>query len=81
MVLVLKNTSAGLDNISLFHLKLIAPDIYETRYIITNHVLKCGIFPISLRKAKIVSVSKEGDKREVFNYRPISIFSSITKVV
>lgn len=81
MVLVLKNTSAGLDNISVFHLKLIEPLISETLYIITNHVLKCGVFPISLRRAKIVSVCKEGDKREVFNYRPISILSSITKVV
>lgn len=55
VVLVLKNIRAGLDNISAFHLKLVAPLISETLYIITNHVLKCGIFPISPRRANIVS--------------------------
>ena len=40
-----------------------------------------GIFPSLLKIAKIVPISKSGDKFDVSNYRPISILSPISKIL
>jgi hypothetical protein len=39
-----------------------------------------GVFPERLKYATIVPVHKKGDKNMVFNYRPISILTSINKI-
>lgn len=80
-ILNLKKTSPGLDNVSAYHLKLVAPRIAETLSHIINLIFKCGIFPSSLKKAKLIPVYKKGDKSQVSNYRPISILSSISKLI
>lgn len=81
VVLALKNTSAGLDNISVFHLKIVAPFVSEILSIIINRIFKSGVCPSTLKKPQIIPVFKKGDKSEVCNYRPISILSSISKIV
>jgi hypothetical protein len=40
-----------------------------------------GVFPERLKYAIIVPIHKKGDKNMVFNYRPISILTSINKIV
>ena len=46
-----------------------------------NLSLSTGIFPNSLKLAKVVPIYKGGDKTNVANYRPISILSLISKVI
>ena len=46
-----------------------------------NLSLSTGIFPNSLKLAKVVPIYKGGDKTNVANYRPIHILSLISKVL
>ena len=39
-----------------------------------------GLFPQSLKRAKILSIFKNKDKLNIANYRPISILPFISKV-
>ena len=45
-----------------------------------NYSFAFGIFPDILTLAKVVPVSKSGNKRVVTNYRPISLFSNFSKI-
>lgn len=77
----LKNTGPGIDNFRPSLIKLIASLISETFCHIVNLIFTTGIFPSSLKKAKIIPVFKKGDKRLTSNYRPIAILSFFSKVV
>lgn len=81
VLLNLKNKCAGLDNISAYHLKLVARNISGILSDIINLMFQQGVFPKLLKKSKIVPVFKKDDKRTVSNYRPISILSSLSKVI
>ena len=47
---------------------------------IVNSSFEQGIFPESLKTAKVVPIHKEGLKTSVENYRPISLLTSFSKV-
>ena len=46
-----------------------------------NFSLVHGVFPDSCKIAKVTSVHKSGDKAALSNYRPISILSSVSKIL
>ena len=48
---------------------------------IINLSFKLGIFPTRLKCAKIVPVFKCGDKLDLNNYRPISLLSTLSKII
>ena len=78
----LKNTkSTGKDNISAYFLKVAAKVIAAPLAQLFNYTFLLGIFPASLKIAKIIPVYKSGDKSDVSNYRPISILSRISKTL
>lgn len=77
----LNNTSAGLDKISIRHLKLVAHLISDTLSSIINLIFKSGVFPSFLKKAKVIPVFKKGDRLLISNYRPISILPTISKII
>ena len=45
------------------------------------HFISSGIFPDHLKYAAVKPLFKNGDKSKIFNYRPISILSSFSKVL
>ena len=45
-----------------------------------NLSLQCGIIPTELKIARVIPIFKNGDAKEIKNYRPISILSSISKI-
>ena len=78
----IKNTkSNGKDNFSAYFLKVAAKVIAAPLAQLFNYTFLLGIFPASLKIAKIVPIYKSGDKSDVSNYRPISILSPISKIL
>ena len=75
-----KNTG-GYDEISIRILKLRAPYIVFPLTCICNAILNTGIFPDRLKYAIIKPVFKKGDDQDITNYRPISLFTSFSKVI
>ena len=73
-------TSAGPDNISDNLIKIIKQEIVPSLTIIINQSLETGIFPESLKIAKIVPLFKKDDPTKVNNYQPISLLNSISKI-
>ena len=47
---------------------------------IINKSLTTGVFPDSLKKARVTPIPKEGDKCNLRNYRPISVLPVFSKV-
>ena len=77
----LKNSnSSGHDFFTTKFVKLSAPILIPALEKIFNLALKTGVYPDSLKIAKVIPVFKKGDPSSVNNYRPISILSSINKI-
>ena len=77
----LKNTnSAGYDELTTKFIKVSAPLLIPALTKIFNLSITAGVYPNSLKTAKITPVFKKGDPSSVNNYRPISVLSSINKI-
>ena len=75
------NESHGYDGITTKILKISAPFIsYPLSYIFNKSMIS-GIFPTRLKYATIKPIFKNGDKKNVANYRPISILPSFSKIL
>lgn len=48
--------------------------------LIFNLSLSTGVFPDNWKSAKVTPIFKQGDKRNMNNYRPISVISAVAKV-
>jgi len=69
------------DGITTKILKISAPFISSPLSYIFNRSMLSGIFPTRLKYATIKPVLKNGDKKNVANYRPISILPSFSKIL
>ena len=74
-------TSAGHDNISTQFLKTVEQHIAIPISILVNISVQSGIFPDTLKLAKVIPIYKAKAKNDVSNYRPISLLSSISKII
>lgn len=74
------NVSIGLDRISAKSLKCIKDLIIGSLVNCINCSLKSGIFPQSLKLAKVSPIYKSGSKSDPGNYRSISILSINSKI-
>ena len=72
--------SVGWDNIQTTILKSNIIILAPIRSTLINTSLETGLFPKSLKRAKILPVLKGKDKLDVTNYPPISILPVISKV-
>ena len=72
--------SSGHDGISSSLLKDIHIIIAEVTTTIINQSLLTGIFPDSLKCAKVVPVFKKDSPHQLGNYRPISLLPALSKV-
>ena len=77
----LKNSSSsGVDNIPVKLIKLCKAELAPILAHINNQSLLDGIFPDSLKIAKVIPIFKSGNSDLVSNYRPISILSVFSKI-
>ena len=77
----LKNSSSsGYDNIPTKLIKYCNNELAPIIAHINNQSLTDGIFPTSLKIARVVPIFKNGNASTVSNYRPISILSVFSKV-
>lgn len=72
--------SCDVDGLSPWLLKQIANPILAPLTELINFSFKKGIFPTSLKTAKITPILKKGDPLVPSNYRPISILPVLSKV-
>ena len=70
----------GHDNISNNTLKLIANEVSPSLTLIINQSLSTGIFPDSLKAAKVIPIHKK-KRKKMSNYRPISILPVLSKII
>lgn len=71
----------GVDGITAETLKAIKKYIIKPLAYLINEIFSVGIFPQCLKNAIIKPLFKKGDKFDMTNYRPISLISSLAKIV
>ena len=72
--------SFGLDKVHPLPLSFAAPIIYSPLTYVINLSLKQGIFPYSLKVAKVIPIFKQGSLSLCTNYCPISVLSALSKI-
>lgn len=78
----LKNTSSvGLDSIPSAILKENIELLSKPLTLIFNSSFETGIFPTTLKTSKVIPLHKNGNKKSIENYRPISLLSTISKIL
>ena len=76
----IKSNSAGIDGLSLKAFKAVAAYLLPCLLYLVNLSMEKGQFPDALKQAKIIPLHKGGDKREMSNWRPISILPLFSKI-
>ena len=75
-----KTKSFGLDEIHPSLLQSSAIETYQPLTFIINLSLKTGVFPESLKIAKVIPIFKQGSRLLCNNYRPVSVLSALSKI-
>ena len=73
-------TSYGQDRITNKLLKYIKHETAWPLMMIMNQIFSSGIFPNSMKVAKVIPLYKKNERNVFDNYRPVSILSSVSKV-
>lgn len=76
-----KTKSPGPDGIHNRVLKELADDLAQPLADLFNKSLRSGSVPVSWKTANVTPIFKKGDKRNPGNYRPVSLTSTIGKVM
>lgn len=74
------NTSTGLDGISTKAIKCLKNVISDRLTKCINKCLKEGIFPDTLKIAKVSPIYKSGSRSDPNNYRPVSVLPVMSKI-
>ena len=74
-------SSSGFDNISNIILKKLKSAIVPPLTKIVNLSLATGVFPEKMKHADVVPLYKNKNRKEVTNYRPISLLLTLSKIL
>lgn len=75
------NKAPGLDKIMSNTVKEVKHEVVKPLTFLINKIMESGIWPISLKKGVVKPIFKSGDPLEISNYRPITLTSTISKIV
>ena len=73
-------SSYGYDNISNKLIKLAKGVLTQPLTLISNQILRTGIFPKELKISRVKPLFKSGDPLQFNNYRPVSLLPSLSKI-
>ena len=73
--------STDSDDFNMYTIKKIANEIIDPFLYICNLSFSKGVFPESMKIAKVVPIHKSGDKNVFTNYRPVSLLSQFSKIL
>jgi hypothetical protein len=73
--------SCDIHGVSTKMVKFIGREIATPLSYIFNLSLESGIFPLMLKQCRVIPIYKAGNRLDVDNYRPISLLSSISKIL
>ena len=76
-----KTKATGLDKISARLLRYCPDLLSESLTVIFNCSINTGIFPDEWKCSKVIPIFKQGERRDLNNYRPISIIPVVAKVL
>ena len=74
-------TSSGHDHLSSKFIQTIKNSICKPLSIIMNKSFETGLIPKNMKIAKVMPIYKSKEKKEMSNYRPISLLPSTSKVL
>ena len=80
VIVTLKNSSPGWDNISALVIKATFTFFISPLIHVINLSFNQGIFPNELKIAKVIPLYKANDPMLMVNYRPVSILSVFSKI-
>lgn len=75
------NNAVGWDGIPALVIKASKHVLAPIMYHVFNLVLTSGVFPSVSKRALVHPIYKSGDRNSVNNYRPISVFTTLSKVL
>lgn len=78
---VANKNSIGYDGVRVDILKNCMHSLLEPLGILFNLSVSQGVFPDQLKTAVVVPIHKSGAQTEIYNYRPISIISVLSKIL
>jgi hypothetical protein len=76
-----RDTSPGIDEVNTEMFQMVKEHIAPPISHIFNLSIEQGRFPESAKIALLVPIHKKGDTREVSNYRPISLLTTLSKIL
>ena len=80
LIYSLKNKQSQLNCIPAKVLKFVSHIISPLLSVIINNSISQGVFPDSLKIARVVVIFKDGDRSLIPNYRPISLLPLLSKI-
>ena len=77
IISAMKNSAAGFDELPAFIMKQCSKFYIKPLCHVLSLSIRQGVFPSELKLAKVLPIYKSDDKRQLKNYRPISVISFI----
>jgi len=77
----LKNSSPGIDGISVEMIKSMKDDLSPLLSHLINRMFATSVYPAYSKTALVIPLNKTGDKTNINDYRPISMLSILNKIV
>ena len=77
----MSDAAAGCDEIPMSIVKKVIHEIKTPLNHICNTAFVSGIFPEKMKIAKIIPLFKQGDTKDLNNYRPISLLPAFSKIL
>ena len=77
----MKDGSPGIDEIPMFLIKSNKDLLSDVFSYLINLSMDSGIFPNSLKMSRVTCIHKKGSKKDICNYRPISVVSAVSKIL